>query len=221
MHDQMHNAAGASVAKFPRPSSGASDDASADGDDAELITRSVREPQAFGVIFDRHVREIHRYAARRLGVSLADDIAAETFLIAFGRRESYDPAFRNARPWLYRIATNVIGRHRRAEARMYRTLARTGTDPVCLPADGEIVARVAATAQRRRLAAALAGLTAADRDTILLLSWAQLSYEEIARTLRIPAGTVASRINRARAKLRQALGPVDPTSEEEDAPWMS
>lgn len=217
MHNEMHDEVGASVAKIPRPSSGASDGAPAGGDDAELITRSAREPQAFGVIFDRHVREIHRYAARRLGMSLADDIAAETFLIAFRRREKYDPAFRDARPWLYGIATNVIGRHRRAEARMYRTLARTGADPVCPPADGEIVARVAATAQRRRLAAALAGLTAADRDTILLLSWAQLSYEEIARTLQIPAGTVASRINRARGKLRQALGPADPTSHEEAA----
>lgn len=214
----MHDEVGASVAKIPRPySSGASGGASAGGDDAELITESAREPQAFGVIFDRHMREIHRYAARRLGMGLADDIAAETFLIAFRRRESYDPAFRDARPWLYGIATNVIGRHRRAEARMYRTLARTGTDPVCPPADGEIVARVAATAQRRRLAAALAGLTAADRDTILLLSWAQLSYAEIARTLQIPVGTVASRINRARGKLRQVLGPADPTSQQEDA----
>jgi RNA polymerase sigma-70 factor, ECF subfamily len=203
--------AGTSVARVPEsPAS-----ASCDEENGALIVRSAQDPQAFGVIFDRHVSEIHRYAARRLGVSLADDIAAETFLIAFRRRQSYDPAFRSAKPWLYGIATNVISRHRKAEARLYRTLARTGVDPVCVSGADDIVARVTATAQRRKLAEALAGISAADRDTLLLLSWAELSYQEIARALDIPTGTVASRINRARRKLRHILDPAAPATSQE------
>ena len=72
-------------------------------DDAALIERSRTEPEAFAAIFDRHATEIHRYAARRLGAALAEDVVGETFLVAFRRRDSYDLAYRDARPWLFGI----------------------------------------------------------------------------------------------------------------------
>ena len=68
---------------------------------------------------------------------------------------------------------------------------------------------------QRDLAAALAGLPAGDRDVLLLIAWADLSYEETATALRIPVGTVRSRLNRARRKVREALGGQDPTSNRE------
>jgi hypothetical protein len=68
------------------------------GDDAAAIERSWREPDRFAEVFDRHHDEIHGYFARRLGAA-ADDLAAETFLIAFDRRLRYDLAYRSARPW--------------------------------------------------------------------------------------------------------------------------
>lgn len=49
---------------------------------------------------------------RRLGRDAAEDVVAETFLVAFDRRHRYDPARPDARPWLYGIATNLIRRHR-------------------------------------------------------------------------------------------------------------
>jgi DNA-directed RNA polymerase specialized sigma24 family protein len=52
-------------------------------EDAVVIERSLRDPDRFAEIFDRHYAEIHGFASRRLGSSLADDVAAETFLIAF------------------------------------------------------------------------------------------------------------------------------------------
>ncbi|MGW4499222.1 RNA polymerase sigma factor [Micromonospora sp. NPDC004336] len=88
--------------------------------DAEVIERSVREPESFAGIFDRHAPHIHRYLARRLGAGIADDLAAETFLVAFRRRERYDTAYPDARPWLYGIATNLVSQHRREEEREYR-----------------------------------------------------------------------------------------------------
>jgi DNA-directed RNA polymerase specialized sigma24 family protein len=74
--------------------------------------------------------EIHGYVARRLGASLAEDVASETFLIAFDRRRRYDVAYPSARPWLYEIASNLVARHRRAEVRRYgRSRAPTRRTP--------------------------------------------------------------------------------------------
>jgi DNA-directed RNA polymerase specialized sigma24 family protein len=96
----------------------------AEATDAALVERSLRDPDAFAALFDRHADAIHRYAARRLGTEAADDVMAETFTVAFGRRERYDLAQPEALPWLYGIATNLIRGHRRSEARRWRALAR-------------------------------------------------------------------------------------------------
>lgn len=60
--------------------------------DAEIIGQSVREPECFAAVFDRYYATIHGYVARRLGPSLADDLASETFLTAFAARDRYDLA---------------------------------------------------------------------------------------------------------------------------------
>jgi len=178
----------------------------ADVSDAELIRQSWAEPNSFAVLFDRHHRPIHRYIARRLGTQAADDIVGETFLIAFRARESYDLARSQALPWLYSIATTLIARHRRDEQRYLRALRRTGADPLPEPIADQVVGRVAAQNQDRRLAEALAALSPGDRDVLLLVAWGDLSYEETAQALSVPIGTVRSRLHRARRKVRKALG---------------
>jgi RNA polymerase sigma factor (sigma-70 family) len=176
--------------------------------DAVVIERSLREPDRFSEVFDRHYGDIHGYASRRLGPSLADDVAAETFLIAFDRRRRCDPAQPSARPWLYGIASNLIARQHRAEVRQYRALARAGApQPIEDDADG----RIDAVAQRARLAAALLEIAERDREVLLLVAWAQLSCEEAARALGIPAATARSRLHRARRRTRAALA-ADPRS---------
>ncbi|MEU5865572.1 RNA polymerase sigma factor [Nonomuraea sp. NPDC047529] len=178
-------------------------------DDAELIRRSVGEPEQFATLFDRYARQIHLYAARRIGTQAADDIVAETFLAAFRRRDSYDTSHPLARPWLYGIATTLVARHRRQEERMLRALARTGVDPLPEPIADAVVRRVAARDKERELAGALASLSRGDRDVLLLVAWEGLTYEEVARALDIPPGTVRSRLHRARKKARTALGDED------------
>jgi RNA polymerase sigma-70 factor (ECF subfamily) len=78
------------------------------------------------------------------------------------------------------------------------------------------VVRLTARSVRSVLVAALAELAEPDRDVLLLFAWEQLSYEEVARALGIPVGTVRSRLHRARAKIRQALAgtPAAATYEE-------
>jgi RNA polymerase sigma factor (sigma-70 family) len=186
-------------------------------DDATLIQLSRHEPELFTELFRRHAPHIQRYVTRRLGPDPAEDIVAETFLLAFRQRDRYDVARLDARPWLYGIATNLIGRYRRSEIRLYRALARTGADPVTESFTDRADDRVSASAARGQLATALAALPAAHRDTLLLVAWADLSYEEVARALGVPAGTVRSRISRARTKLRKALGDADPSALHEES----
>jgi RNA polymerase sigma factor (sigma-70 family) len=193
-----------------------------DADDATVIQLSRHEPEHFTVLFRRHAPHIQRYVTRRLGPALshgitADDIVAETFLLAFRQRDRFDPGRTDARPWLYGIATNLIGRHRRAEIRQYRALARTGADPVTESFTDRVDDRVSADRASKRLAAALAGLPAELRDTLLLAAWGDLTYEEVAMALGVPVGTVRSRLSRARSKLRQTLGDADPSALPEES----
>ncbi|WP_062640325.1 RNA polymerase sigma factor [Streptomyces maremycinicus] len=180
-------------------------------EDAAVIADSLARPEVFGEIYHRHAAVIHRYAARRLGENAAEDITAETFLAAFRTRGRYDMSRAKARPWLYGIAANLIGKHRRAEVRALRAMARTGHDPVADSWTDRSDSRVAAQAAQGRLAGALAGLSRGDRDVLLLVAWGDLGYQEVAEALSIPVGTVRSRLNRARRKVRRALGDVDPT----------
>jgi RNA polymerase sigma factor (sigma-70 family) len=179
-------------------------------DDAALIDQSRDRPEVFAQLYDRHAADIHRYAARRLGDGFADDITADTFLAAFRQRHRFDTDRTNARPWLYGIAANLIGKHRRTEVRALRALARTGIDPVAESWADRADSRVTAQAAHGRLAAALATLADRDRHVLLLVAWADLSYQEVAEALSVPVGTVRSRLNRARRKVRTALG-EDPT----------
>ena len=173
--------------------------------DGWLIRRSVRHPECFGMLFDRHAGLIHRYLARRLGAQAADDLLAEVFLAAFRHRDRYESTRPDARPWLYGIAGHVVAGHRREEARRWRLLAALPTgpdepDPATAAAD-----RATAQLAGRDLAGALAALNTDERAALLLLAWEDLSYAQIAEALDVPIGTVRSRISRARQKLRPQL----------------
>jgi len=176
--------------------------------DAEVVAASIDDPPAFGALFDRHAGLLFRFLVRRVGPDVGDDLLGETFRIAFERRSSFDVERASARPWLYGIATNLLARHRRAEARRLRaTAALVGRSapPAADPADG-VAGAVDATARWRVVTEALAGLPDGERDALLLFAWEELSYEEVAAALDVPVGTVRSRLNRARRRLREPVG---------------
>ena len=188
--------------------------------DSDVISRSLDEPELFALLFRRHAAALGRYVCRRLGPDLADDIVAETFLAAFRQRSCYDLARSEALPWLHGIAANLIRRHYRDEERQLRALERTGVDPVAESAADLAEARLTTDAASRAVAAALASLSREHRDVVLLVTWAELTYDEVAHVLGIPEGTVRSRMSRARARLRVALACAhlaDPDGEREDS----
>lgn len=173
--------------------------------DSDAISASAASPADFAAIFDRHFDAVHAYLQRRIGRDLADELAAETFLVAFDARARYDLSCPDARPWLFGIATNLLHRHRRQELRQLRAYARSAVDPILDAFDG-VEARVDASSMRHELVDALADVPAEELDALLLFAWADLSYTEIGRALEIPTGTVRSRLSRARARIRAALG---------------
>jgi RNA polymerase sigma factor (sigma-70 family) len=176
--------------------------------DNAVVERALREPEAFTELFDRYAADVHRYAVRRLGPDAAEDVLAETFTVAFARRGSFDLSRSDARPWLLGIATNLIRVHRRAELRRWRAMARTVAARGEEPEADRVAARLTAEAARGQLAAALARLSAVQRDVLFLQAWGELDYEQIAEALGVPIGTVRSRLHRARAVLREALAPA-------------
>ncbi|WP_229069165.1 RNA polymerase sigma factor [Actinoplanes sp. DH11] len=170
----------------------------------------------FAALFDRHAAHIHRYLARRLGDQQADDLVAETFLVAFRRRGTFRAGQRDARPWLYGIATHLVAQHRRAELRRLRLHRAVPREPDTTCHADRVAADVTAAALRDVLTSALADLGDGDRDVLLLVVQEELTYEQVAAALAIPVGTVRSRLHRARTQLRAALGGSNPLNTAEE-----
>ena len=171
--------------------------------DSDDIAASLVDSQRFAAVVDRHFAEIFRYLARRVGRENAEDLGAETFIVAFSARNRYDLSRANALPWLYGIATNLIRRHRRTEVRMLMAYATAASqlDPDDDRSEG-LVALLDHAASLARVASALADLDPDQRDALYLVAIVGLGYAEASEALDIPVGTVHSRVARARTNLR-------------------
>lgn len=173
--------------------------------DADIIARSRTEPGRFATVFDRHYDAIHRFLWTRVG-RRAEDLTSEVFKVAFQQRDRYDPSFPSAKPWLFGIAARLAKQQHREEAKADEIVERIGTQET---SDISPEERLDELAPSSPVAAALMQLPARDREPLLLHVWDDLSYEEVARVLDVPLGTVRSRIHRARGDLRSWLTPGD------------
>jgi RNA polymerase sigma factor (sigma-70 family) len=166
--------------------------------DAWVIEESWSVPDQFGEIFDRHVDDVFGFVARRVQREDAPDITADVFERAFRLRRRYDLSRRCALPWLRGIARNVIGDHLRTQRR--RILVSTRDHEVEF--ETQAVERLLAGAASHQIVSALSTLSSDERETFTLYALDGLSYTEISRRLGVAPGTVASRISRARQRIR-------------------
>jgi RNA polymerase sigma-70 factor (ECF subfamily) len=163
------------------------------------------ESGAFAELFDSYARAVYNHAFRLTADwSVAEDVMAATFMEAWRLRERVDPEGGSLRPWLLGIATNTARNQYRSDRR-YRAAAQAAAAAGLSVPDhaDEVAGRVD---DRRRLAGALAALAALrrpEREVIALCLGEGLDYEAAAEALGIPVGTVASRLSRARKKLRK------------------
>lgn len=169
------------------------------------------ESSAFAELFDSYARAVYNHAFRLTADwSTAEDVMAATFLEAWRLRERVEPEGGSLRPWLLGIATNTARNQYRSNRR-YRTAAMAAAAAeLSVPDHAEEVAdRVD---DRRRLAAALtalASLRRPEREVVALCLGEGLDYAAAAEALGVAVGTVASRLSRARKKLR-ALAEEEP-----------
>jgi RNA polymerase sigma factor (sigma-70 family) len=171
--------------------------------DASIIARSRHDPHAFEELYDRYWPALHAFCCARAGEA-GEDLAAETFRVAFDKRRRYQTAYEDARPWLYGIAVKLLQRHFRDRRRRDGALTRAGAlahRPPGGGADGALEHQLLGP----QLTAALAGLTSDEREALLLWAWGDLQYAEIALALDVPLGTVRSRLHRARRRVRDHL----------------
>ncbi|HEX4343994.1 MAG TPA: RNA polymerase sigma factor [Solirubrobacteraceae bacterium] len=181
-----------------------------DDEDGAVLARSVGEPAAFAAIYERHAGHVLRYVRRRLGDAVAEDATTEVFVRAFKQRGGYVARHPTALPWLLWLAGLVIADQARAERRRLKLIARVAA------AGGAAVPQGSGTPASPAVAPdvvrALRRLSPADRETLLLVVWGELSYEEAATAAGVPVGTVRSRIARARRQLRDAIPEAAPAA---------
>jgi RNA polymerase sigma-70 factor (ECF subfamily) len=146
----------------------------------------------FRVIYEAHHAAICAYFARRVPRDEVEDLAAETFTVAWRKLPR---ALEHPLPWLYAVAGNVLANHR-------RKTARRGAFPPD-PATGDPAERVS----DRGLAAAFARLSEREREAICLVAWEGLSHEDAARVVGCRPNTFTVRFTRARKKLARELDP--------------
>ena len=192
----------------------------ADVSDAELVRRFLAgDAQAFSELVTRHERRVYAVCLRILGnAEDAADATQDTLLSVVRKLEGFrgDAAFTT---WVHRIAMNVCYDHlRRAQRRpvLHRVLdeelpAHEAGPPVPDHAD--------AVADAHLVASALAQVPEDFRVAIVLADMQDLPYEEIAKVLDLPIGTVKSRVHRGRVAFARALGA--PPGEPEAAPRTS
>jgi len=173
--------------------------------DDDLIRRETPSKDAFAAVYEQHLAAISGYLRRRLGDDAAEDAAAEVFFRAFRAPGPTDEARATTLPWLYGIAANVIAERRRADRRRLRAMERLAADRP--PSGPDLSEGVGLDPELMR---AVRKLRPADRETLLLIAWADLSYEQTAEALQIPVGTVRSRLVRVRRQLG-ALSAERPT----------
>ena len=173
--------------------------------DAEVVGRSLAEPEAFGLIYDRHAATLLRFLGRRVGAGVAEGLVGELFRIAFERRKTFDGSRASALPWLYGIGSNLLLQHWRGEARRLRANARMAVREA--PHNRASAAALDARLLFPRVADAIEALPDGEREALLLFAWEDLSYQSVAEALELPIGTVRSRLNRSRAHLRELLKP--------------
>lgn len=166
----------------------------------ELVERARRgDSGAFEALVRQHQDAVYRLCARHAGTDGAEDLAQETFLRAFVHREAMDPEL-SVRPWLLSIA------HRLCIDR-FRT--RKQFDPVDDEAHAapeiDLAAAIDARSSIAAIEAAMAKLPAGQREALAMYHVEEMAYADIARTLKVPMGTVMNWLHRGREKLRQVL----------------
>jgi RNA polymerase sigma-70 factor (ECF subfamily) len=155
-----------------------------------------------GRSFEAHRDDLRRYIARSLGLdrALAEDLVQDTFVRALAAAERLAPGD-DPRPWLFRIATNLVIDHHRA-ARLRR---RGEEDPDMVDPGPSPETMAIREDMRSRIRAAIARLPEEQREVFLLREYGEVPFKEIASRMGAPIGTVLARMHYAMLRIRKEV----------------
>jgi RNA polymerase sigma factor (sigma-70 family) len=160
-----------------------------------------RESHAFEALFDGHYAAVCRYIAARASRDVVEDVAAETFLVAWRRRDRLP---REPLGWLLATAANCLANQQRASQRAARLSQKAAA--LTAPVSASVEEALKQHAQGRALFGALAAMRPADRELLLLHHWDGLAPREIATVIGSTAVVARARLHRAGRRLQRALG---------------
>lgn len=174
--------------------------------DAWLIQQSFADSAWFGLLFARHYDSVHRFVARQVGSTAADDVTQDAFLVAWDHRDRYDSERADARPWLFGIAHNLVLREYRRARRKTQAVGRL-RHAVATTSDlsDQIDNRLVAEGLRMQLRDAILSLPPRERESFVLLVLGELTYVGVADLLGIRVGTAKTRVARAKRRLRETM----------------
>ena len=161
---------------------------------------AAEEREHFSRLFEAHYPRVLAFAERRVGRDLADEVTAETFLVAWRRLDSVPS---EPLPWLYGVARNMVLRQLRVRSRqaeVHHLLVNERPGP---PLDDS---------EHDALWHAFEQLSDPDREILSLIAWEELTVRDAARVLNVPASVFSVRLHRARRRLeRHLLRPASST----------
>lgn len=172
--------------------------------DEVLAVRARNDRDAFGILYERHVRRIYNYVYYRTGSAAdAEDLTARTFFQALSNLHRYQVQGVPFSAWLFRIAHNLVANWHRDTSRHHAT----STDGIAeVIADGRSLHESAELAEERRELHDVVRRLAPDRQQLLILKYVeQMSTEEIATVMGRSEGAVKALLHRTIKSLRDEL----------------
>ena len=165
---------------------------------------------AFAELYRRHERAVLNHAFRRTGSwQQAEDITSLVFLETWRQRDRPSVEV-TLLPWLLGVANNIV-RHQNRSLRRHRAAMDRINSHISEPDHSDDVAqRIDDERQMAAVREAMSSLTRVEQETVALCVWAGLSYSEAATAMRVPIGTVRSRLARARTRLKTTTAPTAP-----------
>lgn len=185
---------------LPDRPSGVNDDSDCQADGPLVRACQLGDRDAQRRLYDLYSAMVFRLMARMAGTQDAADLTQQVFLQIYRRIQQFSGKSRFG-TWLYRVAVNEALQHRR------RIQSRPSQPLLFEPRSGED--RIATIEEREFLDRALASIEPDLRAIFLLREVDKLSYAELAQLLDVPAGTVGSRLNRARRELKAELARLE------------
>lgn len=161
------------------------------------------DAERFHDLYEIHFDAVCSYARARADPDMAKDATAQTFLVAWRRRDEFFGA-RYPLAWLLGVTRRTLATERRAASRQSGLRDRVERAVAPVPPDP-----AAYVAERDAIAAAFSRLRAADREVLALIAWDDLTAEEASQVLGCSPATFAVRLHRARARLRIQLQQID------------